>query len=567
MRERDFADLSRSVVDEILSWDPSYATQLGMRKYDHHMMDPSKEAFDHQVARLSEFIEMVEEFEDGQLTPDQVIDRDLAAYMFRLRRFEISRLRIHEQTSFAEAEIGRALFFLFVRDDRPLEARMDAVVSRLDKTPEFLHSARKTLSHPYRMWVEMALAVGKELPTFIELIRAAALAELKSEEPMMRLSSAAEKAMEALIAYERWLLEDVLPEAGDENSISSEDLGEYMKLKEFDTTPDEAIEISGISLNMVNRQRVELAKKMDPNGTLSSALHAMKQEHTATFEGVLKAYREWIGKARDFVISRNLATVPDGEKLLVIETPQFMRRQAPFAAQYEPGKYSESMTGLFLVTPDESNPELLKEHCYAAIANTSVHEGYPGHHLQGICSNQNPSDIRTLSASPCFGEGWALYCEGMMFSQGFQKTDTGKLAQLNDLAFRIVRVKADVCLARKAMTPEEVADLLTRETGMERNAALDEARSYTQGITYYMSYFLGMLEMLRLREDVEAALGDRFDLRQFHDSLLNAGCLPMHYMRRVERLRLKRDHDVELPDPRESLIEYVRKRIDEGRGF
>ena len=82
-----------------------------------------------------------------------------------------------------------------------------------------------------------------------------------------------------------------------------------------------------------------------------------------------------------------------------------------------------------------------------------------------------------------------------------------------------------------------------------------------------MSYFLGMLEMLRLRENVETALGDRFDLKQFHDSLLNAGCLPMHYMRRVEQLRLKRDHGVELPDAKESLLEYAAKRIDEGKGF
>ena len=86
-------------------------------------------------------------------------------------------------------------------------------------------------------------------------------------------------------------------------------------------------------------------------------------------------------------------------------------------------------------------------------------------------------------------------------------------------------------------------------------------------MTYYMSYFLGMLEMLRLREDVEAALGERFDLRQFHDSLLNAGCLPMHYMRRVEMLRLRRDYDAELPDTKESLLEYVRRRFDEGREF
>jgi uncharacterized protein (DUF885 family) len=244
-----------------------------------------------------------------------------------------------------------------------------------------------------------------------------------------------------------------------------------------------------------------------------------------------------------------------------------MKRQMPFAAQFQPGKYSGGMTGLFLVTPHDGRLELLKEHNHATIANTSVHEGYPGHHLQGICSNKNPSDIRTLSESPCFGEGWALYCESMMFDEGYQNSQLGKLAQLNDLVFRIVRVRADVCLARKTMTPEEVAALLVKETGMEGGAALDDAKSYTYAMTYYMSYFIGMLEMLRLREDVESALGDKFDLREFHDSLLYAGCLPMHFMRRVEALRLRRDYDVELPDPKETLLEFIRRRSSEGAEF
>ena len=75
---RDFGDLCRSLVDEILSWDPSYSTQLGWQKYDRIMMNPTKEAFEHQSKRLSEFIVSLEEFEEGALSPDQLIDRDLA---------------------------------------------------------------------------------------------------------------------------------------------------------------------------------------------------------------------------------------------------------------------------------------------------------------------------------------------------------------------------------------------------------------------------------------------------------------------------------------------------------
>ncbi|MDH3365997.1 MAG: DUF885 domain-containing protein [Thermoplasmata archaeon] len=567
MDNRDFPGMCRTIVDEILSWDPSYSTQLGWQKYDHLVMDPSRKAFDHCDERLSEFIRMFEEFEDAELEPDYIIDRDLATYMFRLRKFEISRLRIPEQMSIAEDEIGRSLFFLFVRDDQPFDARARAMTSRLEKTPKFLEDARKTLIRPYRLWTEISLATGKELPSFLELVRSSTVVKLAIEEDIMKFSGAMADAQEAIIAYERWLREDVLPYAHDDNSITSDDFEEYMRLKEFSVTADEALEIGEIGLKIANRQRLKIGKELVPSGKPADAIRMMKNDHPPTYEGVLKSYREWIERAREFVISNDLATIPDGEKLLVVETPQFMRRQAPFAAQYEPGKYSRSMTGLFMVTPDDGNLELLKEHNYASIANTSVHEGYPGHHLQGVCANQNPSDIRTLSAAPCFGEGWALYCEGMMFASGFENSSMGKLAQLNDLVFRMVRIKADVCLARKTMTPEDAAGLLVKETGMDEKSALDDVKSYTYGMTYYMSYFIGMLEMLKLREEIESALGERFDLREFHDSLLFAGCLPMHFLRRVEALRLKRDYDVELPDSKETLLEFIKRRHSDGAEF
>jgi uncharacterized protein (DUF885 family) len=118
---------------------------------------------------------------------------------------------------------------------------------------------------------------------------------------------------------------------------------------------------------------------------------------------------------------------------------------------------------------------------------------------------------------------------------------------------------ADVSMARNSMTPEEAADMLAAQTGMDRVAALNDAKSYAFALTNYLSYFIGMLGLLQLREDVENALGDRFNLKEFHDSILGAGCLPMHYMRKVERIRLKRDFDVELPYPGGSLLEFTKK--------
>ena len=558
MANRDFEDLTRSILDEILSWDPSFATQLGWHGYDHHLMDPRRKSYEHQCERLSEFVRVLDALHEDDLTDDERIDRDLATYLFNLRIFEISRLRIHEQMSIAEEEIGRSLFFLFFRDNQPLEVRFDAMISRLEKTPQFLERAKTTLVNPCRIWVEIPMETGKRIPAFLNTVRETAARSLESGEQAERLSDAVDGALDAIGEYESWLESEVLPRSRPTSDIGADEFEEYMRLKALGTTPDEALEIAELALRAVNEQRKRVAEEISPSGRLKDAIHDLKADCPATFEGVLKSYRECIAEAREFVAEKDLATIPDDEKLVVIETPNFMRHLAPFAAQYEPGKFTSDRKGLFLVTPEDGNPELLKEHCRAMVWNTAVHEGYPGHHLQGICGNLNQSYIRVLSTAPSFAEGWALYCERLMIAEGFKPGATRKLAQLNDLVFRVVRVIADVSLARKTMVPEEVADMLVTQTGMERQAALNEARSYTYEMTNYLSYFIGMLGLLQLKKDVRKALGDRFDQKEFHDSILYAGCLPIRFMRRVERIRLHRDFGLDLPDPTESLLEFTR---------
>jgi hypothetical protein len=231
MADHDFEVLSRSIVDEILSWDPSFATQLGWHKYDHDMMDLNRGAFERRCERLSDFIRIMEDYDAGKLSEEQKIDRELAIHMFRLRIFEISVLRIHEQMSMAEDEIGRSLFFLFARDYLPLETRMEAIISRLAKTPDFLEKAKATLVNPCRAWNAISRETGDRLVPFLEVIRETGSAKLENANQIIRLGNAVEVAIEAIRSYEDWLMNDVLPRSQESNSIRVQDFDDYMRLK------------------------------------------------------------------------------------------------------------------------------------------------------------------------------------------------------------------------------------------------------------------------------------------------------------------------------------------------
>ncbi len=511
-----FIQYTERVLDEVLSWDPAHASQLGWESYDRSMRDMSAAAYAHQATRLRAILDDLRGFRDCDLSEEERIDRDLATHIFQITLFEIEELRMHERMALATEDLGSALFFLFAREDGPLDRRIDSITARLEKVPE--------------------LETGRELLPFMDTIETHALAMFGRTDRTARLSSAVRQAKDALHHYNQWLEKEVLPAARSASHVSADVFERYMKLKGFDITPEEALEVGRAHLLKTRDQMTRTAGRIVRSGSV--------------------AYRRDIQRAREFLIRRDLVTVPDDEDLRVIETPTFMRHLAPFAAQYEPGKFTGSRTGMFLVTPND-NPDLLREHCYPMISNTAVHEAYPGHHLQGICGNTHPSHVRVLSNSMDFAEGWALYCEELMLEQGFNDTPEGRLAQLSDLMFRVVRVLADVRLARGETTPEEVAEMLVLETGMQRNAAMSEARSYTVCPTYYLSYFIGKMALLQLLEDVKLAMGDRFSMKLFHDTMLYAGCLPMPFMRREMAMRLRQEYGVELGEPRERLVEFA----------
>ncbi|HIJ17506.1 MAG TPA: DUF885 domain-containing protein [Thermoplasmata archaeon] len=520
------------------------------------MKDLSQEAYVHQADRMREFLRKLEEFSDNHLTEDERIDRDLAIHILRLRTFEVERLRMHERMAIAAEDLGSALFFLFTRDDDPLEKRIDAIISRLEKVPQYLERSKSSLVSPCRLWNEIALETGKELGKFLDVIEAHALDMLGRTDRTMRLSSNIAITKSALAEYNLWIEREVLSVATSSMHMSAEMFEEYMRLKDFDVTPDEALRIGEVHRRKTRNEMASVARKIVRSGSVEEALELVKSMHPADYDAVLACYRTDIQRSKDFLLEKDLVTIPDGERLIVTETPTFMRHVAPFAAQFEPGKFTGDRTGLFLVTPNEK-PETIKDHCYALIANTAVHEGYPGHHLQGICGNTHPSFIRVLSTSIDFAEGWALYCEELMLELGFNNTPEGRLAQLSDLMFRIVRVAADVKLSRGEITPEEVAAMLVRETSMQSDAAMSEARSYSYNPTYYLSYFIGKMRLLQLLDDVKDAMGDRFSIKLFHDTLLYAGCIPISFMRREMAMRLKQEYDIELGEPKERLVDYA----------
>jgi uncharacterized protein (DUF885 family) len=355
---------------------------------------------------------------------------------------------------------------------------------------------------------------------------------------MARLQKAAAATRRALEEHAAWLRDEVIPRSDGEWRAGSDGFEQIVALRELEADGDTILAVGEQILADEHAARDEICAEIDPTLSPAEVGDLVKNDHPATFPEALDAYRESMDRARAFIVERELASMPEHDTLRVMETPTYLRHVMPFAAYYEPASFDPEPTGTYIVTPPVS-PEMWREHNYASISNTSVHEAYPGHHLQLAGAVQNPSRVRLLAHTAAeFAEGWAFYCEGMMKEEGFDATPRHRYVQHTDAIWRAVRIILDVRLHRGQIDFPEAVDYLAEQTGFERPAALAEVKRYTSTPTYQLSYLYGRHMIQDLERQVKAKMGPGFNRRFFHDTLIFGGMMPVSFARRLFEAKL-----------------------------
>lgn len=270
----------------------------------------------------------------------------------------------------------------------------------------------------------------------------------------------------------------------------------------------------------------ETAANLDKKLNWRQHLEKGKKDHPSV-KNLIKVYQREVRQARGFIKKRGLVTLPKNEYLKVIATPDFSRETLPFAAYINPPMFSGKNQGYFFVTvPKRGALSALEEHNQYSLRVTTVHEAYPGHHLQFARQKTIRSSLGRTFHCPSFYEGWALYCEELMYEQGYYDEIT-RLNQLRDRLWRACRVVIDVGLHTGQMTDKQAVQLLKKEVGMDADGARGEVNWYTLQPTVPQSYLTGMDHILQLRKKLQKHWGKKFSLKRFHDRLLRHGAIPL----------------------------------------
>jgi uncharacterized protein (DUF885 family) len=509
-------EVVRPYFDRLMELRPVDATYTGLHEHDGRLPEGSQAEAEEEI-RLHERL-------DSELAglPTDELDLEVARYFSRLSLFQARELRLWESMADAPDQIGTGIFLLFAREFAPLEDRLQSIAARLEQIPGYLQRSRGRLRTPVRLWNQIALQSAAQLPGLIDTVVAAAGPPQRA-----RLDAVALAAKSAIADFMGWLEREVIPNSRSNHAVGEGRFEELVRLRRLPDPPERILELGRKYLAEVKESRRSLVAAEWPGRSLAEVESAIRGRHATDFAAALNEYRDHIARAREFVVERGLATLPAGERLHVMETPAYLRHVIPFAA-YEPAAFFDAdQLGIYIVTPPAGDAEL-GEHSRASILNTSVHEAYPGHHLQFVSANSTRSIVRLLSSFQAheFTEGWAHYCEQLMFEEGFSAGPEVRFIQLTDLIWRACRIVIDVELSSGRMDFEQAVAMLVDEAGMRRPQAEAEVKRYTFTPGYQLSYLYGKHLLLQLRESERRRLGAAFDLRGFHDRLLYAGALP-----------------------------------------
>jgi uncharacterized protein (DUF885 family) len=517
----EFDALVHEAFLAILDFKPDLATYVGLHQYDDNMPSATRKAHTAFVKVLKDYIKKFQEIPAEDLSPTRKIDQKVMGSVLKYHLFEEDKIRRWEKDPDVTEIAGHTIFPLVAREYAPFDKRLESITARLAHYPHYIREFKSSLNSPVHLWVEMAKEACSNFPQFIQAISTAAHQHgLDTAE----VDEAAARTVDAISEYAGWL-STVVCEG--EPALGEPLFEELLHVRELGMTADEILALGQHYLKKEKQRLNRLQSQLAPSEDTATG-------SPYTFCDMIDDEKKAIAHVRELVSKKEFATLPENERLIVMETPSFLRHILPGAALFPAAKFEKEQMGIYFVTPPQK--DVVKRPDFTSFLNVSVHEAYPGHHLQVVWANQHPSLVRALSQAPEFIEGWAHYCEERMRDYGLNDI-TSQIMQTSFIVFRAARIIIDVKLHCKKMTVDEAVSFLESEIGMSRSIALIEVKRYTKTPAVPLSYLLGKHLLLQVQKEVKAHMEERYSDKQFHDALLQAGSIPFAYVR--EELRVK----------------------------
>jgi uncharacterized protein (DUF885 family) len=540
--------LAADYWDAYLRRHPTFATAIGDRRYDAELTDDSPIGRDRWAAALDGF--------EGRL-------RQLASDADPVTRAALAE-SLHADRAVLHADLGA--FTVDPMDGPQVDllnipsyqavrtpAEADALLGRWRAMPGYLDTTAMRLRDGASAGrTGVATLVAKAIEQIDAL-----LARPDAEWPLMEPAADAHAIADELLtvvrdeirpAFERFralLVDELAPVARPDDRPGLTHLpggdSAYRAMARahtsLDTTPDEIHAIGLREIERIDAEFVELGGRLLGTDGLSATLRALRTDpelHFASDTEIVAVAEASLARA-NAAIPAWFGRLPEAP-CEVVRIPAHEERHATIAYYREPAA-DGSRPGQYYI--NTYAPETRPRYEAEVLA---FHESVPGHHLQIAIAQELDGlpAFRRFGGTTAFVEGWALYTERLSDEMGLLSGELDRFGVLSFDAWRASRLVVDTGMHALGWTRRQAIDFMVTHTALGENNIANEVDRYIAWPGQALAYKLGQLELLRLRAEARDRLGGRFDIRTFHDAVLEGGALPLPALREAVERRLAR---------------------------
>jgi uncharacterized protein (DUF885 family) len=538
-----------------------FLESMGINGHNAHLDDVHPDRTDELFAEMTAFREGLHEYDDDSLDASQRLTKDIALYLTAMVE-DAKAYRYHNYPANQMAGIQSA-FPSFMDSSHQVRTMEDAehYLSRMSELPrkheQYLLGLKTRESRdiiPPRFVIERIL---EQMRDFVatpaqENILYTSLAEKLEEAEKIDGAQAADVLQRA----EASIVENVYPafdlfinyfgeleaKAGDDHGLwhlPDGDAAYRLALRFFTTTSYTADEIHEIGLAEVDRIQAEILEILKVEGIdvgpgFTAAMEAYSASPDFYYEDSDEGRQQILDDYQAILDELN-AGLDDAFNLRpdagveVVRVPEFREKTAS-GAYYQQPSLDGTRPGRFY-----ANLYDIKATPKYGMRTLAVHEGIPGHHFQIAIALELEGVplIRRFGFFTAYIEGWALYAERVAWELGLMPTHADNIGRLIAELFRAVRLVVDTGIHQRRWTREEAIEYMLANTGMAESDVVSEVERYIVMPGQATAYKVGMMKILELRQKAMDELGDRFDLRDFHDVVLKNGAVPLDILEQI----------------------------------
>ena len=529
---------------------PEYASILGDKRYNDKLSDASYAAVLRDLDESKKYVARLEAVDTTGFPEQEQLNKELLLRQLKLglegARFKTWEMPVNQFNGIHidAPQLVSVLSFASVKDYEDYVARLNQLPVVFDQTEDLMRMGMKSGRIPPKILLEQvakqAKGIAEKKPEdnpFAEPVKK--FPESIGAADQKRLHDAVIAAITTKVtpAYEKFakfVANEYAPKGRAEPGAWALPDGDALyafMVKQSTTTDKTPEQIHQLGLQQVAADRaamLEIAKKMGFSD-LKSFEESIKNNpdlHPKSRQEILDIYQKYEDQMWAKV-PQLFGTVPKA-KVTVMPVEEFREKEAS-GAQYAQGTPDGSRPGHIMVNTGDYAKRLTID-----MESTAYHEGVPGHHLQISIAQEIPTlpKFRQQAYYTAYTEGWALYSERLGKEVGFYQNPYNDYGRLQDDLLRAIRLVVDTGFHYKHWTRQQVVDYFHNNSAIDEPSVQSETDRYSAWPAQALGYKMGQLKLIELRERSKQEIGANFDIRKFHDLVIDSGALPLDILER-----------------------------------